>query len=411
MVLNLKNLYPNLKSIEFLHDRILSVNYRGQHLSQHNRFDLDLITGMLQLIFDLVGDNLMQIRTTDLSKRPHNIPGESIYAEYTKRVVKMFGRGTQDSIRKNLFVDFNRLGLIDRYDSNNNLLTARSKGHAKFISLSKLGLALISKNSNLINKRMIFSRGIDSLLKSLPSTIFTIMIDLDYITLDEYTYFLSFLNCELNGKTYYQTELVDFIKEFRKLSKFQKEGIKAHVNQYCDPKNFSGNKNNLWDYHNWFNESQQIFTILNDVAYFEYNQFEERLTFKVNTTILNSNTPIIKINRSIKEKHLYYKNHNIQKQYVYELHHIVPLFWAKTPVEFDILDSWDNMLYIDGKSHSIISQTGNILNSLSFANNDIILSDKNNNNLTLSYQFNVKYNINLKKLIQNKNSTLLNTFK
>ncbi|GAA9062574.1 hypothetical protein BTM312_03950 [Helicobacter pylori] len=65
----------------------------------------------------------LQIRTTDMSKRPSNIIGEEAYAKVVDNICKSempqdnLGKKnqvTQDSLRKNLFVDMHRMGLIER---------------------------------------------------------------------------------------------------------------------------------------------------------------------------------------------------------------------------------------------------------------------------------------------------------
>ena len=106
MLHKLLTIDPSKKCLVFLHERILVDNYRGLQISQHNRYTYEQVVGMLEIFYDLVNDNKMNIRTTDLSKRPFNTPDEYIYAEYTNKVIKKYGKGTQDSIRKNLFVDF-----------------------------------------------------------------------------------------------------------------------------------------------------------------------------------------------------------------------------------------------------------------------------------------------------------------
>lgn len=62
--------------IKFLAQRVQSDNYRGLQISQHNRYTQQEVLIILQEIYTLCGSELMQIRTSDLSKRPHNIEGE-----------------------------------------------------------------------------------------------------------------------------------------------------------------------------------------------------------------------------------------------------------------------------------------------------------------------------------------------
>ena len=119
---------PSKKCINFIVERIKSNNYRGIQISQHNRYTKDDILIILHEIYNLVGEGLMQIRTTDLSKRPQNIDGEEKYAELTNNISIKLSRCTQDSLRKNIFVDMHRMGLINRYNAKNKALSPSEKG-------------------------------------------------------------------------------------------------------------------------------------------------------------------------------------------------------------------------------------------------------------------------------------------
>ncbi|GAA9658509.1 hypothetical protein VN0526_00150 [Helicobacter pylori] len=70
-------------------------------------------------IFTSLSFPLLQILTTDMSKRPSNIIGEEVYAKVVDNICKSemlqdnLGKKnqvTQDSLRKNLFVDMHRMG-------------------------------------------------------------------------------------------------------------------------------------------------------------------------------------------------------------------------------------------------------------------------------------------------------------
>ncbi len=102
---------PSKECLKFLVKRLQSKDYRGIQISQHNRYTKKEILVILQEIYALVGSNLMQIRTTDLSKRPQNVGGEELYAQLTHNISLKLSRCTQDSLRKNIFVDMHRMGL------------------------------------------------------------------------------------------------------------------------------------------------------------------------------------------------------------------------------------------------------------------------------------------------------------
>ncbi len=79
---------PSKECLKFLANRIKSSDYRGLHLSQHNRYDQNKIKIIIQAIFNEVGEDFLQIRTTDMSKRPSNIAGEEVYAKVVDNICK-----------------------------------------------------------------------------------------------------------------------------------------------------------------------------------------------------------------------------------------------------------------------------------------------------------------------------------
>src|SRR5690606_14289098 len=123
-------------------------------------------------------------------------------------------------------------------------------------------------------------------------------------------------------------------------------------------------------------------------------------------------TDVTKLKRSYNEKSAYFSNHNVKKSIGFELHHIIPLLWARNSTEFFLLDKWENMLYIDAYSHSVITQSGNKHVKLDFvdSNNDITLSDPLGDVLKLENEKNVKYSPNLSCIMYNKNQELLESF-
>ena len=148
---------PSKECIKFLVERLQSKEYRGIQISQHNRYTKKEILVILGEIYNLVGEGLMQIRTTDLSKRPQNIDGEEKYAELTNNISIKLSRCTQDSLRKNIFVDMHRMGLINRYNAKNKALSPSEKGIKKYISISKLGISML-KEKNIFSQNLLFTR-------------------------------------------------------------------------------------------------------------------------------------------------------------------------------------------------------------------------------------------------------------
>ncbi len=98
ILLEITQLDPSKECLKFLANRIKSSDYRGLHLSQHNRYDQNKIKTIVQAIFNEVGGDFLQIRTTDMSKRPSNIIGEEVYAKVVDSICK--SEMSQDNLGK-----------------------------------------------------------------------------------------------------------------------------------------------------------------------------------------------------------------------------------------------------------------------------------------------------------------------
>ena len=113
----------------------------------------------------------MAIRTTDISKRPKNTYEERIYAEYVATISNILGRCTQDSVRKNLFVDLNRMGFINRFDKNMNLVLTNERKAIKYVQLTHEAKKFIEAKS-LFDKDFIYTKGIERLMNLCTSVPF-----------------------------------------------------------------------------------------------------------------------------------------------------------------------------------------------------------------------------------------------
>ncbi len=394
---------PSKESLRFLVSRVYSDNYRGMQVSQHNRYDMEVICHVLQELYDLVGDEFLRIRTTDLKKRPQNTPEECLYANYTHNVNTKINRCTQDSLRKNLFVDLHRMGFLERYSTNYEKLLPYEKRKVVYVKISEMGKRFI-KSQNIFEKNLNYTKGIDALTNSLAADILDTIIELSGISMFEFQLFLSFVNCELNGTVYSKSILKSYIEEFRMMGRFQREFVIDTIKEYCVPSRFAGNKKDKRDFHNWQNETQQIFMLLSQTIYYEV--INDKIIARIGADSLFEDAT--KLKRSLSEKQEYFKQHKVNKKYGFELHHIVPLFWANNRNEYFMLDSWQNMIYIDAFSHAKMTQQRSIFAKLDIHEDyNIELLSVRLKSLILEYGKNVEYGYLLADTMLSANEELL----
>ena len=372
-------LAPQSKCLEFIADRIKQYDYRGIHLSQHNRYSLDDAEIILSEFKSCAKGKRIKIRTTDLSKAPSDMPGTEVYSTICSNLKSKCGKHTQDTIRKNFFVDFARMKLIKRFNKNGVELN-NSRGMCVYVELNARGEVLANESSTKKEKYVAFTKGLDDLLKGLPLTLFELMGETNgRITRKEYTYFVSFLNYKIynsqhpNGILVTKQEVIDLVKEYRSLKDIHAD-IDSTVESYCDPANFTGDKLEKRDYHNWLNETEQVFNLLSQTVYFEHLTKYHTLKLRVDDSMGIDNIEHVK--RSAQEKENYYTKHHVSKANDRTLHHIVPLSEWKDPSDFKLLDDWRNMICILASSHEEIHTYPNLPMELSFSNdkNNLILS-------------------------------------
>lgn len=395
------------KALEFIDFRIKNEKYRGAPSSEHNRYAVNQIINILVLL-DKYSPNqdLMVIRTTDISKRPENNPDEFTYAQFCNEAKRKAGIGTQDAMRKNLFVDLHRMGLIERYNKKKEPTDPFSRENIKYVSISNQGLKLI-KAKNILDKYFIFSKGIDRLLGGYIDMLLDILRDKEYqienISIYEYMFFTSAIGTESNFNIN-TDEAVELIKEYRNLTTIQRKSVIETLKTELKPKNFSGAKPNKRDFHNWWNKAKQAYHLLNQTVYFEVR--EEQLVLKEGKNSFTKTAT--RLDRSLNEKYQYFVKQEVDKTAGFELHHVVPLAWSENIHHFKMLDKWENMVYIDAFSHAKITQNKNRNVVLEVVRNDITLIDHSDNEVYLKHQKNILYKPINKETMKKYNFELLN---
>ena len=295
------------------------------------------------------------------------------------------------------------MGFIERYDKYKNFVPAGTRSNIKYIKISELGIKYLQSN-NSINRYFIFSAGINNLTIGFIDIIINIFreMGINNITLQEYMFFISAINFDSSFKLSIE-DCINMIKKYRLLSRSQVSAVNEILSDKLDPNNFSGNKTQWRDWHNWKNEAMQVMTLMDQTIYFEFSN--EKLH---NINKLGDKEDFTKLVRSREQKKMYHSNHKTLKVKGFELHHVVPLGSATSKEHFKILDNWKNMVYIDAYKHSIITQNRNIHVIMNIKNDDLILSSYKNDNILLEKDKNVLYNTLNQKIMLEYNSSLNN---
>ena len=353
----LQTLTSNNKDlIDYLENRLIDNNYRGNHISQHNRFDREKVECILDELFKKGKIEILQ--GDDNGKYPQSVWE---YIDFVEKINKKVGNGTPNSIKKNLFPDFHRMGLIKRYDKNSNETNPYKTKSVKYVEISELGKKIIDPKAKQKEKNFIFMQAINRLSNGLIENTNNILVSLqnknkkqniqNYLETSEIMFFITGINQKFNNRIYYYDDILSLIEKWKNLNLKRKQKLLNTVKNWCKTIHTKAtNKKNDRDWNNWKNEAQQIMNLFSQTLSFEKTKDRLYLRFGKDSMFPN----LKEAKRSIIEKEKYFKNHHLQKTPGYVLHHIIPLKQAKDPNEWFLLDRWENMLYIDAKSHSII---------------------------------------------------------
>lgn len=411
------------EALKFIEERIKSPYYRGNKSSEHNRYDLDEVYVILSTLNSFTQNNkLMQIRNTDSSKRPLNTEGELEYARFCQEIKRKLKKWTQDSLRKNIFVDLHRMGLIERYNINKIPIDINKKSGVKYVSLTELGLKFVDAE-NKLNRMFIFTKALNLLFGGLLETILEIFknseYDIEYIDKYEFMFFITAVdtNTDYSIST---TRAVELIKEYRLLSSIERKSIINKLKDEMVPNKYIGNKSNKRDFANWKNKIDQLFHLFKVSPYLLVNK-EKLLLFSGQR---NENGVIVneKPKRNFNEKYNYFNEHKVEKRKGFELHHVIPLSCSESPEQFKLLDTWKNMVYIDAYSHSKITQNKNRNIYMNIQNSNILLNVaegldnidsniENGNIVILRYKDNIDYNLSNQNKMLSYNRELIKTLK
>ena len=396
---------PVLGCLKFLYHRVLRDDYRGTHKLQHYRWSAEYIKIVLKhlpknnLLFHTQGDIHVNYRYSDEEQR---------FCEYLNKVNKdllsLNASITDMGMRKIIFVNLQRMGFIDRFSKKKELCDINRKYQYRYVKITQRGLDFIHSR-DIFDEQRHLGIALDFVFDGVVQDVLDILNALkpQYISVSEMMFFITYLGKEYQGNILTKDKIVEFINEFRSL-KARAKVVEDVVSEFCSPSNFEGNKTDKRDFHNWRNETQSMFNSFDLMSLFEYDTERQRLLLKANI-----NGEKITFKRSSLIKAEYFKQHEVQKDVRFELHHIVPFYYAKDIDALKAIDNWQNLIYIDANSHKISSLDKSAKKAirLNFRDLDAVLDNLIGDEIVLKYMDNIKYKEELQQRLVRYNQNLL----
>lgn len=397
---------PALESLNFLYHRVLRDDYRGLHKLQHYRWSVEYIKIVLK---HLPKDSLLLHTQGDIYDDYKYSGDELEFCVYLDRVNKdllAINKSVTDmAMRKIIFVNLQRMGLIDRFNKKQELCAIdKTCRNYKYVKITQRGLDFL-ESRDIFEEQRNLGIALDFIFGGIVQDMLDIINSLNpqYISASEMIFFVSYLGKNYQDKILTKDVIIDFINEFRSLKARQKI-VEEVISEFCIPSNFSGDKTQKRDFHNWKNETQTLFDSFDLMALFEYDRTRQRLLLKADI-----NGEHIEFKRSHLIKAEYFKQHEVEKDICFELHHIVPFYYAKDIDALKAIDNWQNLIYIDANSHKVFTLDKNAKKAirLNFVNKDAVLDNLIGDEVVLQYTNNIRYKVALQERMLRYNKALL----
>ncbi len=350
---SIKQIDHNNSFLPYIVDRILSDDYRGYQCSQHNRLTYDYFKIVILSIYEITGKERFRIHVGD-DDGEKQIGAEKYY-KIVDLIKKSCNKGTINSIKKNTFPDIARMGFLCRYNKKDVLIDENSgRTNVYSVQLSEKGIEFAEQKMEF-DRRKYFTEGIDNITKNTASELVELLSTDDYVSqinILEYMYIISDKRAEISFK-----DKLEYLSEYRRLTDVQKKNLTKLLQEFCNPDDTRkiGNKTDMRDYHNWKNESQQIFGLLANTVYFKVLD---------DTLVMNDNKDYGLFAQTAKRKQSpkakYFESNGINKCIGYELHHIIPFSKANTQKDAEFLDDERNLIYLEKSKHLEFTSSNNV---------------------------------------------------
>ncbi len=257
-----KNRKKNFSSVlRYVSNRIKGNNYRD-HRCEHHRATTDSrkVKLMLEILKDGTHPRLKYV-----------VPNTVMFGMIVRAINKEMGFGTLNSFRKNILVDLDKMGYIDRLDSSGKPVLGKRGSPVRAIVLTDDGITLTNvKESNKLRREQMHSSATIKLLgKEYVNNILSILDEFEEVSIIEFMYFI-------NGETDI-SKIARYIEKYRTLTDNERASIDNEVLALVDKMNTKAQgKKGKRSILGWENEVIQICENLKNIPGFNFR--DELLT-------------------------------------------------------------------------------------------------------------------------------------
>lgn len=278
------------------------------------------------------------------------LPEFAVFYELVEKIAATLGQGTVNSVKKNHFPDFARMGFLERLGKDGSVLPPKDRRPVLAARLTD-SAARLALADNPREKYRLYLDAVERLIgPRILDELFAILHDDDFETVSVHEFMLILSDSNIS-----RAEKAALLKSHRQLGALKRIALRADIQAECARLSAAAeNKSGKRDYGNWHNQALEIFNLLNQTVYFK--------TFKKTVLMLGFSDEALEFlaARSGTVKAHALRWHQIEEREGYDLHHIVPLENAFSRKTLGRVDDHRNLLCLRKSVHQKIPNRNNL---------------------------------------------------
>jgi hypothetical protein len=343
--------------------------YRGMHLVQHQRLPIEKFETILLAIFNVAGNDMFiepsgddpdPRRTHQLNDARRAPSGMSLkdcktYWDILDEIARINVPGVGasfNSLKKNTFPNLEAMGIMHRFPPD-------APGGVKTAKLSKYAIEFLTGSNR--QKMAIYSNAMQTILAPLLEVLDRALERFDSVNVYEMMLFLT-------DDTKSIEERVNLLGRYKLLKRLQTIKLHTDIQELMNKKMGSHvPKKEKLDWHNWWNESKQMLSMLSTVV--GYSVLNDDIVMRAG----DAKQEQFNRTRSQLVKTQSLEWHGLEVKNGWELHHIIPVEYAASSSDLRKIDDKRNMLYIPRAVHRLIPNNSNLMVQLDINKTHVVL--------------------------------------
>lgn len=344
-------------------------SYRGMHLVQHQRLPIEKFETILHAIFNVAGEKIFfepsgddpnPTRTHQLNDTRRAPSGMSLkdcktYWDILDEIARMNVPGVGasfNSLKKNTFPNLEAMGIMHRFAPD-------VSGGVKTAKLSKFAIEFLNGSNR--QKIVVYSNAMQKILAPLLEVLDRALERFDSINVYELMLFLTDDTKSIEVR-------VDLLGRYKLLKRLQTIKLHTDIQELMNKKMGPHvPKKEKLDWHNWWNESKQMLSMLSTVV--GYAVLNGELVMRAG----DAKQEQFNRTRSQLVKTQSLEWHGLESKSGWELHHIIPVEYAASSTDLRKIDDKRNMLYIPRAVHRLIPNNSNLMVQLDINKTHVVL--------------------------------------